>query len=128
MPSYYRERIKAIPGVKSVSHSQWFGGIYLEPKNFFPQFAVDHENYLEMYTEFLIKPEEMLAFKRDRQGAVVGRKLADQFGWKVGDTVPIRGTIFPAIGNSPSAQFTMAAMKWRSRASSISIGTTSTSG
>ena len=95
MPAYYRERIKAIPGVKSVSHSQWFGGIYIEPKNFFPQFAVDHENYLEMYSEFIIKPEELLAFKRDRQGAVVGRKLADQFGWKVGDTVPIRGTIFP---------------------------------
>ncbi|MBL8521646.1 MAG: ABC transporter permease [Betaproteobacteria bacterium] len=95
MPAYYRERIKAIPAVKSVSHSQWFGGIYKEPKNFFPQFAVDHENYFEMFPEFLFKPEELLAFKRDRQGAVVGRKLADQFGWKVGDTVPIRGTIFP---------------------------------
>jgi putative ABC transport system permease protein len=95
MPSYYRDRIKGIPGVKSVSHSQWFGGIYIEPRNFFPQFAVDHENYLEMYPEFIIKPDELLAFKKDRQGAVVGRKLADQFGWKVGDTVPIRGTIFP---------------------------------
>jgi putative ABC transport system permease protein len=95
MPAYYRDRIKGIPGVKSVSHSQWFGGIYIEPRNFFPQFAVDHENYLEMYPEFIIKPDELLAFKKDRQGAVVGRKLADQFGWKVGDTVPIRGTIFP---------------------------------
>lgn len=95
MPSYYRDRIKAVPGVKSVAHSQWFGGIYIEPKNFFPQFAVDHENYFEMYPEFLMKPEELLAFKRDRQGAVVGRKLADQYGWKVGDVIPIRGTIFP---------------------------------
>ena len=95
MPSYYRDRIKAVPGVKSVAHSQWFGGIYIEPKNFFPQFAVDHENYFEMYPEFLMKPEELLAFKRDRQGAVVGRKLADQYGWKIGDVIPIRGTIFP---------------------------------
>ncbi len=95
MPSYYRERIKAVPGVKAVAHSQWFGGIYIEPKNFFPQFAVDHENFFEMYPEFLLPPEEMLAFKRDRQGALVGRKLADQFGWKVGDVIPIRGTIFP---------------------------------
>ena len=95
MPVYYRDRIKSIPGVKSVSHSQWFGGIYVEPKNFFPQFAVDSENYFEMYPEFLIKPAELLAFKRDRQGAIVGRKLADQFGWKVGDVIPIRGTIFP---------------------------------
>jgi putative ABC transport system permease protein len=95
MPSYYRDRIKAVPGVKAVAHSQWFGGIYIEPKNFFPQFAVDHENFFEMYPEFLLTPEEMLAFKRDRQGALVGRKLADQFGWKVGDIIPIRGTIFP---------------------------------
>ena len=95
MPAYYRERIKAIPGVKSVSHSQWFQGIYIEPKNFFPNFGVDHENYLEMYPEFIIKPEELIAFKRDRQGAVVGRKLADQFGWKVGDAVPLRSAIFP---------------------------------
>ena len=95
MPAYYRDRIKAIPGVKAVAHSQWFGGIYIEPKNFFPQFAVDSDNFFEMYPEFLIKPEELLAFKRDRQGAIVGRKLADQFGWKVGDVIPIRGTIFP---------------------------------
>jgi len=94
MPIYYRERMRSIEGVKTVSYSQWFGGIYKEPSNFFPQFAVDHTNYFDLYPEFLIKPEELLAFKRDRQGAVVGRKLADQFGWKVGDVVPIRGTIF----------------------------------
>ena len=95
MPAYYRDRIKAVPGVKAVAHSQWFGGIYIEPKNFFPQFAVDSDNFFEMYPEFLLKPEELLAFKKDRQGAIVGRKLADQFGWKVGDVIPIRGTIFP---------------------------------
>ena len=105
MPSYYRDRIKSIPGVKSVAHSQWFGGIYIEPKNFFPQFAVDSDNFFEMYPEFLMKPEELLAFKRDRQGAIVGRKLADQYGWKVGDVIPIRGTIFP--GNW---QFTLRAI------------------
>ncbi len=95
MPAYYRDRIKAVPGVKSVAHSQWFGGIYIEPKNFFPQFAVDQDHFFEMYPEFLMPPEQLVAFKRDRQGAVVGRKLADQYGWKVGDVVPIRGTIFP---------------------------------
>jgi putative ABC transport system permease protein len=95
MPSYYRERIRSVPGVKSVSHSQWFGGIYIEPKNFFPQFAVDHDNFFEMYPEFLMNPADLAAFKRDRQGAIVGRKLADQYGWKVGDVIPIRGTIYP---------------------------------
>ncbi len=94
MPIYYRERMRSVEGVKSVSYSQWFGGIYKEPQNFFPQFAIDHTNYLEMFPEFITKPEELLAFKRDRQGAMVGRKLAEQFGWKIGDTVPIRGTIF----------------------------------
>jgi putative ABC transport system permease protein len=94
MPVYYRERMRSVEGVKNVSYSQWFGGIYKEPKNFFPQFAIDHTNYLEMFPEFITKPEELLAFKRDRQGAMVGRKLADQFGWKIGDTIPIRGTIF----------------------------------
>ncbi len=94
MPTYYRERMRSIEGVKTVSYSNWFGGIYKEPQNFFPQFAVDHTNYFDLFPEYNIKPEDMLAFKRDRQGAVVGRKLADQFGWKVGDVIPIRGTIF----------------------------------
>jgi putative ABC transport system permease protein len=105
MPTYYRERMRSIEGVKMVSYSQWFGGIYKEPSNFFPQFAVDHNNYFDLYPEFLIKPEELLAFKRDRQGAIVGRKLADQFGWKVGDVIPIRGTIF-----SGNWQFTIRAI------------------
>ncbi|MCA2999538.1 MAG: FtsX-like permease family protein [Rhodocyclaceae bacterium] len=105
MPTYYRERIRSIEGVKIVSYSQWFGGIYKEPSNFFPQFAVDHNNYFDLYPEYLIKPDELLAFKRDRQGAVVGRKLADQFGWKVGDVIPIRGTIL-----SGDWQFTIRAI------------------
>lgn len=95
MPIYYRERIKTVDGVKAVSISNWFGGIYKEPQNFFAQFAVDHENFFDLYPEFLIPPEQLLAFKRDRQGAMVGRKLADQYGWKIGDTIPIRGTIYP---------------------------------
>ena len=95
MPTYYRERMRAVNGVKSVTLLNWFGGIYKEPKNFFPQFAVDHENFFDLYPEFRMPDDQMLAFKRDRQGAAVGRKLADEFGWKIGDTIPIRGTIFP---------------------------------
>ncbi len=95
MPAYYRERIKAVPGVKSVTTSQWFGGIYIEPKNFFPQFGVDHENYFDLYPEFIVPPDQLLAFKKDRQGIAVGRRLANDFGWKLGDTITIKGTIFP---------------------------------
>jgi putative ABC transport system permease protein len=74
--------------------SNWFGGIYKEPRNFFPQFAVDHDNFFELYPEFIMPNDQLLAFKRDRQGAAVGRKLADEFGWKIGDTIPIQGTIY----------------------------------
>ena len=94
MPIYYRERMRAVNGVKSVTLLNWFGGIYKEPRNFFPQFAIDHENFFDLYPEFVIPPDQLIAFKRDRQGAAVGRKLANEFGWKIGDTIPIRGTIF----------------------------------
>lgn len=95
MPTYYRERMRAVDGVKRVTLLNWFGGVYKEPKNFFPQFAIDHKNFFDLYPEFIIPADQMLAFKRDRQGAAIGRKLADEFGWKIGDSIPIRGTIFP---------------------------------
>ena len=94
MPIYYRERMRTVNGVKSVTLLNWFGGVYKEPRNFFPQFAVDHENFFGLYPEFLMPADQLIAFKRDRQGAAVGRKLANEFGWKIGDTIPIRGTIF----------------------------------
>ena len=78
-----------------VSHANWFGGIYVSEKNFFPQFAVDPKSYLELYPEYRIPPEQMKAFLLDRKGCTVGRKLADIHGFKVGDVVQLRGTIFP---------------------------------
>ncbi len=95
MPLTYAQKIRQIPGVSAVSWANWFGGIYITERNFFPQFAVDPQSYLAIYPEFVLSPEEQKAFFMDRQGAIVGRKLADQFGWKVGDQIPIRGTIFP---------------------------------
>jgi putative ABC transport system permease protein len=94
-PSFYRDRIKAIDGVEVVTANNWFGGIYKEPSNFFAQFAVDQTTFFEQYKEFIVKPEELAAFKADRRGAMVGRRLAETYGFKVGDIVPIRGTIFP---------------------------------
>ena len=94
MPISYKDKLRAIDGVKAVSYSNWFGGVYKEPKNFFPQFAVDHNTYFDLYPEYLFKPDELLAFKRDRLGAAVGRKLAETHGWKIGDVIPIRGTIY----------------------------------
>ena len=95
MPVYYREKIRAVPGVTGVSVSNWFGGIYKEPKNFFAQFAVDAPTYFPMYPEFIFQPDEYAAFLRDRRGTVVGRQLADLYGFKVGDTIPLKSSIYP---------------------------------
>ncbi|MFO1325643.1 MAG: FtsX-like permease family protein [Burkholderiales bacterium] len=95
LPLNYAQKLRQVPGVGSVTWANWFGGIYITESNFFPQFAIDPTTYLDMYPEFKVKPEERKAFMFDRQGAIVGRKIADKFGWKVGDQVPLRGTIFP---------------------------------
>ncbi len=95
MPLSYKDKVRTIEGVKAVSYSNWFGGVYKDERNFFPQFSVDADTYFDLYPEFLLKPDELLAFKRDRRGAIVGRGLADLYGFKVGDIVPIRGTIYP---------------------------------
>jgi putative ABC transport system permease protein len=90
LPLPYYPRIQRISGVKQVAHATWFGGIYQEPKNFFPQFAVDPDSWLSMYPEFVVDPAEWEAFKADRQGVMLGRKLAARFGWKIGDRIPLK--------------------------------------
>jgi len=95
LPLSYRDKIRAVDGVKTVSYGNWFGGIYKDRKNFFANFAVDARTYFQLQTEFMLPPEEHDAFVRDRKGCVVGRKLAKKFGWKIGDSIPLEGTIFP---------------------------------
>lgn len=95
LPLNYAQRLRAVEGVRQVSWANWFGGVYVTERNFFPQFAVDPSTYLPLYPEYRLPEEQKLAFYRDRQGAIVGRKLADKFGWKLGDQIPLRGTIYP---------------------------------
>ncbi|MGH6623132.1 MAG: ABC transporter permease, partial [Burkholderiaceae bacterium] len=95
MPVYYREKIRGIPGVSAVSISNWFGGVYRDPKNFFAQFAVDAPTYFPMYPEFIFEPGQYQDFLRDRRGAAIGRQLADLYGFKVGDTIPLKSGIYP---------------------------------
>ena len=95
LPITYAEKLRQVEGVKSVAWANWFGGVYVSERNFFPQFAISGASYLDMYSEYTLKPEERKAFLADRVGAVAGRKLADKFGWKVGDQIPLRGTIYP---------------------------------
>jgi len=95
LPISYKERIRQIPGVTRVGAMNWFGGIYISEKNFFPNFAMEPQAMLDLYPEFILSPEEQKGFLLDRQGAVVGRKLAAKQGWKLGDRVVLKGTIFP---------------------------------
>jgi putative ABC transport system permease protein len=95
LPISYRDKIRSVDGVRSVSYANWFAGVYQDPKNFFPQFAIEPRTYFDMYRDYLIPPDELAAFLRDRKGAVIGRKLATTHGLKVGDAMPLRGTIFP---------------------------------
>jgi len=90
LPLPYMERIRRIPGVKDVAHSTWFGGIYQDPKNFFSQFVVEPEQWRRMYPEFKVPDDEWAAFVADRQGVVVGARLAQRFGWKLGDRLPLK--------------------------------------
>ena len=94
LPVSYQGRLSTVPGVDLATHASWFGGIYQDPKNFFAQMAVEPEPYLKIYKEFRVPPDQMKAWLADRQGAIVGRELAKRFGWKVGDRIPIQGTIF----------------------------------
>jgi putative ABC transport system permease protein len=95
LPLSYAGKIRAVEGVNRVGYANWFGGIYQDPKNFFPQFAISGASYLDTYPDFVLSEADRNAFLRDRKGAIVGRKLADQFGFKVGDIIPLRGTIYP---------------------------------
>ena len=94
LPLNYAQKIRQVPGVESVAWANWFGGVYIDERNFFAQFAIS-PSYLDLYPEFVLKDDERKAFLADRVGALAGRKLADKYGWKVGDSIPLRGTIYP---------------------------------
>ena len=95
LPLTYAAKIRQVTGVSGVSWANWFGGVYIRESNFFPQFAVDAPSYLQLYPELVLSAAERKAFLADRQGAIAGRKLADRFEWKVGDQIPLKGTIYP---------------------------------
>ncbi len=94
LPLAYRDKILRIPGVKYVTHNNWFGGIYQDEKNFFPQFVIDPENQRQVFPELIVPDDQWNAFLKDRQGAIVGARTAKRFGWKIGDRIPIKTTIW----------------------------------
>ncbi|MEO6213207.1 MAG: FtsX-like permease family protein [Vicinamibacterales bacterium] len=101
LPKSYMERIRGLAGVTGITHANWFGGIYQDPSNFIANMAVEPESWLRMYPEFELPDEQKKAWFADRGGAIVGIDTAKRFGWKVGDRVPLQGTIYRKADNSP---------------------------
>jgi putative ABC transport system permease protein len=94
MPLSYVDRVAAIKGVKAVTHNNWFGGVYQDEKNFFPQFVIDPDNQRQVMTEMHVPDDQWKVFLNDQQGAVVGAGLAKRFNWKVGDRIPIKNSLY----------------------------------
>jgi putative ABC transport system permease protein len=105
LPMAYQRRIEQVPGVVGVAYADWFGAKYQNESNAFPVFAVDPARYLDMYPEFTIDRAQREAFARTRTGAVAGKRLADRFGWKVGQKLPISSEIHPKTDGSMSWEF-----------------------
>lgn len=95
LPLSYKDKIRSVEGITLVSYGNWFGGIYIDPKNFFANFAVEPRSYLEVYSEYLLPEDQKWAFFRDRKSCIAGRKLAQRFHWKIGDTITLKGTAYP---------------------------------
>jgi putative ABC transport system permease protein len=105
LPLGYLRRIEQVPGVVAVGHADWFGAKYQNESNAFPVFAVDPARYLDMYPEFTIAPAHREAFVRTRTGAVAGKRLADRFGWRVGQKLPISSEIHAKTDGSLNWEF-----------------------
>lgn len=104
LPKSLLPRIQAVPGIKDVAFANWFGGIYQDKKNFFPNEAVS-DNFFDLYPEFVMPPEQLDAYRKTRTGAVVGESLAKKFNWKIGDRIPLEATIFPQKDGSNTWTF-----------------------
>jgi len=105
LPENYKARMDRIPGVDFATHQTWFGGIYQDPKNFFMQNPVVPEEFLKMHPEITLPPDQKKAWLETRTGAIVGRKTADRFHWKIGDKVPIQSTIWSTAAGSRTWEF-----------------------
>lgn len=97
LPFSYRDVIRGIPHVSEVTFATWFGGYYQDMKNFFPNYAIDPETYRTVYPEYIISDADWNAFVEDRQGCIVSPPVAEKHGFKVGDRVPLQGTVWPGV-------------------------------
>jgi putative ABC transport system permease protein len=106
LPIAYYNRVRSVAGVRQVTHANWFGGYYQDPKNFLIVMAVEPETYTDIFSrDFDVAPEARQAFIRTRTGAVVGEAMARKWGWKVGDRVPVASNIFSQRNGSHTWDF-----------------------
>jgi len=125
VPLVDRDQIARVPGVTALSWANWFGGVYGDPndfKNFWPRFAVDADTYFDLYPEFIVPKDQLAAFKQERSACIVGRKVAAQHGFKIGDVITMQGDIYPGAwqwvvrgiyaGRDPSVDETQMFFHW----------------
>ena len=105
LPWAYYEKVKAVPGVRAVAPFNWFGGVYKDSKQQIQVLATDPEQIVAVYPELKVKPDEFEKWKNDRQGVIVGPTLANSFGWKVGDRIPIRSDIWRKLDGGDTWEF-----------------------
>jgi len=126
LPLAYRDQIARVPGVEAISFANWFGGVFKDPadfKNFFPRLAVDAETYFDVYPEYLVPPDQMAEFQKERNACIVGEKLSREHGFKIGDIIPVEGDIYPGQwefvvrgiykGKDPTADETQMFFHWK---------------
>lgn len=97
LPLAYRQKIHEIDGVNNLTYATWFGGYYKDPKNFFPQMAIDSESYFKVYKEFKVDKKQFEDFMKDKQGCVIGKQTAEKYGFKIGDRIPIIASIWGGV-------------------------------
>jgi putative ABC transport system permease protein len=95
LPLSYKDKIRQIDGVKLIAYGNWFAGIYKDEKNFFANYAIEARNYMELYPEFVVPPDQKDTFLRDRKGCIAGRKLIERYRWKIGDIIQLKSAVFP---------------------------------
>jgi putative ABC transport system permease protein len=95
LPLNYRQKILQVPGVSQVAYANWFAGVYIDERNFFPRMAVGPETFFNLFPEFLLPEDQLKAFQKQRNACVAGQKLVQKYGWKLGDTINVTGNIYP---------------------------------
>jgi len=123
LPLAYKEKIESVPGVKQAVYANWFGGMYNNnPKDFFPNFAVGPETYFDVYSEFVVLPEQKEMFWKEKNSAIAGQKLINRYGWQIGDPIRLTSMIYPGnwdfilrgvyVGSEPGVDETGLIFRW----------------